>query len=345
MAKKTTPKADPKPELEVQGNEEPAQESGETMKNTEPKPEASDNEESTEPKPEASDNEESTEPKPEASDNEESTEPAQESGADDKKDVLTPEEVDDEEPNPESDEKALVPVNQDNTPPALLTDEQIDEAVNEINNIVGKNLLQTALEIGEYVLKKFFEDDIEKAKSHAPNKDVSFRKLEKRNDMVIRFSKLCLTVNLAIQERELRKQLENQPKPIQIENLHYSHRVELLKVKDEAKKVELVEKCVENDYTVETLRNVIKSIGKRKPKDTADPLVLKIGKLNSLLGFVAKNYLEIKVKKATFSGVSAAKKASMLTKCNEVLIDIGKLKTKIDDIKSKLDAQTTTPVK
>ena len=54
----------------------------------------------------------------------------------------------------------------DNMPTAV--EINIDAEVNHINELIGNKLYETAIEVGNYVLKKFFKDDIEEVKSKIP---------------------------------------------------------------------------------------------------------------------------------------------------------------------------------
>jgi hypothetical protein len=76
---------------------------------------------------------------------------------------------------------------------------KIDKAVNFINkqaNAPAKSLL----EIGKYLLKEFFDDDIKKVEDRAPRKGISLRKIAEHEDITMTFMSLSNAVRLAAQE-------------------------------------------------------------------------------------------------------------------------------------------------
>ncbi len=60
---------------------------------------------------------------------------------------------------------------------AVVDSDLIDHAVRFINEKYNENAYKMAIEIGAYVLKNFFDDDIALAASKNPKKPASFRAL------------------------------------------------------------------------------------------------------------------------------------------------------------------------
>lgn len=262
-------------------------------------------------------------PKPE-SELQGNEEPAQESGADDKKDVLTPELVDNKEPNPESDEKALVPVSQDNNLPAPLTDEQIEEAVTKINAIVTDEYFKSALKIGKYILVTFFGNDIKLASSQNPKKVESFRKLAEHKDIKLSYSHLSQMVRIAAQEEYLLEKIGE----TKLEQLHYSHRVELLKV-PKKKKIALVDKVAGDKLSTRKLKNEIKG---SKPKTAKS----EISRLNSILKSVSGSYKDVKVTKTEVKRMGENEVVKLQSKVTDSLKQIDAIKKNIESIQKVL---------
>ncbi len=157
-----------------------------------------------------------------------------------------------EDTQPTSTGSELVP--HEGTKPATEEDPIVTEAVNHINTIIGDNLVNTAIQIGNYVLEKFYGNNIEDAKSRSPVKQNSFRKLQNHPDLKIHYKTLNQMVNVAIQENLLLKELGED----QVKMLTYSHKIELLPLKDEIK-IEYAKKCIEEHLSINGLRKAISS--------------------------------------------------------------------------------------
>ena len=66
----------------------------------------------------------------------------------------------------------------------------VDDAVVFINNTVAEKVFTGSLEIGAYVLKVFFNNDITLAASQGKNKPVSYTALCSRPDLALRHATL-----------------------------------------------------------------------------------------------------------------------------------------------------------
>ena len=87
--------------------------------------------------------------------------------------------------------------------PVQVDERLVEEAVNFINAKVAESVFKGSLEIGEYVLKTFFNDDIEFACSKSRYKSTSFSALCQRPDLAVGRIPLAKMVRIAAQERFL----------------------------------------------------------------------------------------------------------------------------------------------
>lgn len=158
-------------------------------------------------------------------------------------------------------------------------DKEIDEAVEEINRILGEHFFITAVEVGDYVLQKFFKGDIEEAKSKNPKKRVSFRKLQDHPHLRIPFRLLNQMLNISVQEKELKTKLKSD----ELNKLTYSHRAELLKLDDIDKKITLAKECIQESLSVRKLRERIQEF-------SSPGRLIEITKFKSTLKYLTEKY-------------------------------------------------------
>ena len=125
----------------------------------------------------------------------------------------------------------------------------VEEAVQFINDKYENSTLDTALEIGNHIFVNFFDSDTAAVASKDPKKKVSFNKLCDHPDLGLEKSQLSRMVNVAIQEAILKK--DN----VDCKALTYSHRVELLKIKDETAKLDMAKKCINVPLSIRALRD------------------------------------------------------------------------------------------
>lgn len=118
---------------------------------------------------------------------------------------------------------------------AAVDEALVAQAVQEINAIHSAKGLETARAIGEYVLAKFFNGDLDHAqKKHG--KHMSFTALAEHDDLAVGRSTLWYSVSLLGQLRELPDDIAG--------SLPFSHHKLLLTVKDPEKKLELAKEAV-----------------------------------------------------------------------------------------------------
>ena len=145
------------------------------------------------------------------------------------------------ETNPETETEAIVAIDE-----AL-----IDKSVEFINKTIVKTFFKGSLEIGEYLLEHFFDNDIELASSRNPHKPVSFQALCKRPDLGIHPSTLSRMVRVASQERYF---VMSKAK---VDELSYSHKLEFIKLPNDKKKIRLAEKCIREKMSCRKLSETI----------------------------------------------------------------------------------------
>ena len=145
----------------------------------------------------------------------------------------------------------------------------IDESVKIINDIVVKTMYKGSLEIGQYLLKHFFKDDIKLASSKNPNKPVSFKALCKRTDLDVHPSTLSRMVRVASQEKYFEQN------NLKTESLSYSHKIEFIKLPNDKNKLQLVKKCITETISCRKLAEDILAIRQESRKET-EPSPLKL---------------------------------------------------------------------
>jgi hypothetical protein len=129
----------------------------------------------------------------------------------------------------------------------VVDDSKIMEAVAFINEVANKTIYQGSIEIGDYILKHFFEDDIKFAASKNPKKQASFNKLCENEDLTIRPNRLAIMVRVASQERFLAE------KEVDTSELTYTHKASFVKLDNGQKKINLIKKCVDKEWSTREL--------------------------------------------------------------------------------------------
>jgi len=149
--------------------------------------------------------------------------------------------------------------------PEVADDQKIEEAVKIINEKANETIYKGSIEIGEYILKEFFENKIELARSKNPRKEASFNKLCERDDLNIHPNRLGIMIRVASQERLLTE------KEIDTSSLSFTHKASLVKIHDDNKKITLINKCIENNWTTRKLeKEITKKLEKLQPgKDSS----------------------------------------------------------------------------
>ena len=135
----------------------------------------------------------------------------------------------------------------------------IDESVTFINDTIVKTIYKGSLEIGKYLLEKFFDNDIKLASSRNPRKSDSFQQLCKRPDLKVDPTTLSRMVRVASQEEYL---IQNK---VATDDLFYSHKLGLIKLPNDQKKLDLIKRCIKEKLSTRTLAKIIAETRKEIP--------------------------------------------------------------------------------
>lgn len=131
--------------------------------------------------------------------------------------------------------------------------ELVDRSISRIRTILAETVTRGLDEVGQYLLKAFFNDDPEVYLASSPNAHVSLRKLIDRcESLELPVSKTYL-VN-ALRMAAMTKRL---PHAATFNQLPPSHRVELLRVKTPEKLERLASRAVEGKLSVVKLRTLV----------------------------------------------------------------------------------------
>jgi hypothetical protein len=133
----------------------------------------------------------------------------------------------------------------------LTTDTFVDEAVKFINETANKAVYKGSAEIGAYVLKNFFGNNIELASSRNPHKPESYSKLCRHSELLVTSDALGVMVRVAAQEKFFSDNNVNTT------GLSYSHKAELVKLRNGQKKLGTVRLALEEGWSVKHLKEVV----------------------------------------------------------------------------------------
>lgn len=207
---------------------------------------------------------------------------------------------------------------------------KIDKAVQYINEKIGKRYYETAIDVGNYVLKTFFRDDINEVKSRNPKKLLSFNKLCARPDLEVHPKHLNQMVLVAAQERLLIDNLGAD----KVNNLGYSLKVELLKIRDDKMRSKIALEWISNPKTILEAKKDISSLRESTPA-VSDLIPLSspfIDQLKTISEWTENDELEGKLE-----GLSINKIKKIKDHIDAFLEKYEPVKTKLDDVKAKID--------
>jgi hypothetical protein len=162
----------------------------------------------------------------------------------------------------------------------------ITKAAKDIATIVRNTLTRGVHEVGEYLLKHFYDDDPELYHSTSPTKHASLSALvEQCGEVDLPVSKTFLSnaIRLAVMVREL-------PDAKSLKLLPPSHQVELLRLERAPEKLETIaERAVEKKLPVQKLRAEVRKAVAGIEKDPrgrrpTPPALRAVNKVTKLLG-------------------------------------------------------------
>lgn len=163
--------------------------------------------------------------------------------------------------NLETSEKEIVEASQG------VDNQLLDDAVNFINEKANETLYKGSIEIGEYILEKFFDGDVKLASSKNPKKLQSFNKLCEREDLIVHPNRLSLMVRVASQEKFFIT------KAIDTKELTYTHKASLVKLPNDPKKIDMVKRCIKQEWSTKSLDNSIKKHMEKRPSSHKTSLI------------------------------------------------------------------------
>lgn len=149
-------------------------------------------------------------------------------------------------------------------PPEIDKDEDlIQQAVKLINDTFYETEKSNVkwIEVGEFILDKFFHNDPQLAFSKRGDKGESFRKLSDSDKIQVSHVTINQAVRAAYQEREFaQRNYENRDK------LTYTHKVILSRISDYQEKIKLANDCVEEELTTRNLQEKVALLIKENAK-------------------------------------------------------------------------------
>jgi len=135
-----------------------------------------------------------------------------------------------------------------------MPDAEIDEAVLFINERFAAHVYHGYLEIGKYVLEKFFNNDIQLAGSRSAKKPVSYYALCRRPDLAVSRAALMDMVKTGAQSGFL------VAGGIAEERIKYSLLILLTRLENNQEKLDLAQACIDEGLLYEELKQRIHEI-------------------------------------------------------------------------------------
>ena len=207
----------------------------------------------------------------------------------------------------------------------------IDRSVKFINKTIIATSYKGSLEIGEYLLEHFFDNDIEKASSRNPHKPLSFQKLCKRDDLGVHPSTLSRMVKVASQEKYFVQEKTD------TKGLTYSNRLEFTKLPNDKKKLKLVEKCIKEEMSFSTLSARISKKSKGVTPLPPLKLISNVDKLfeGTQLPALLSTPDKLERLRSTTRTQMKERANTLLNKMQALTKDCNSLITTLDDIEKK----------
>jgi len=163
-----------------------------------------------------------------------------------------------------SDEKEKTAIEKKTTgkPVEVVDQDLIQRSIRFINEKANETLYKGSIEIGEYILKNFFDDSMNQASSRNPRKSKSYRMLCQSSELVVQAGTLSIMVRVAGQERWFKKD------DVNTESLSYTHKAELIKLEDDNPvKKELIKQCIEESLSSRELSDLVRAERKGLAKE------------------------------------------------------------------------------
>jgi hypothetical protein len=132
-------------------------------------------------------------------------------------------------------------------------------------------------QMGEYILKYCYNDDVELASSRKPNKGIGIRELAKDPDIEVSFTTLNRSVRTAVQSRFLKEH------GVELSNLSYSTKLMLLVLRNDTVKAELAKKIEAESLSRSQVEAMVNEKRKKpKPKEKLEEKP--VSKIDQIVG-------------------------------------------------------------
>lgn len=199
----------------------------------------------------------------------------------------------------------------------------VEIAYTKLSEIFSKHYENAMIESGEYIIKNFYNDNIELARANKPSKNRSLleliERMQKRASTSPSKSWIYNAVKLVVQNEDC-KNFHTYG------NLMLSHKVELLRVSDIKNKEKLINEIAEKNHTIRQLHEKVLKL-KSKGKNSLIKLISHPEALFKNENLISVDHLE-KLPKKEFEKVES-----------KVSSKIDNVQKEIDSLDSKLKEQ------
>ena len=125
-----------------------------------------------------------------------------------------------------------------------------------INEKANETIYKGSLEIGNYVLEKFFAGDIARARDKNPKKKASYSALCRDERLIVSVKTLSVMVRVVAQEQFFNLS------GLDTSGLCYTHKAELIKLPDEQAKLDLAKEAIESPLSTRQLSEKVNEVCK-----------------------------------------------------------------------------------
>ncbi len=209
----------------------------------------------------------------------------------------------------------------------------IENSVKFINEKANETLYKGSVEIGEYVLRHFFNDDIHIASSRNPRKPKSYKALCEHRDLSVPYSTLTIMVRVAAQERFFKQH------DFDLKKLSYTHKANLIKLENNENKIYLARECIQKELTTRQLSRLVskekKTLIEYKKSLQDEGAFKNILKIEQLINRSEKSELITDMDK--LKGMRSKTRANLRNKADKLLKQMAQTTKECKSLLKKLD--------